>query len=554
VGGRSNRAALREGLLAFGAGAALTLVLKAPVWRGAGSTVPADTGDPLLLSWILAWVGHAVSTAPAEMFDTNAFWPLPRTLAFSDALLGYAPFGLVGEGPGAALTRYAVVYLFAYALAFAGLYVLARQLGVSRGAALVAGAAFAFSPFRLSQAGHLQILSSGGIPLALAMLARGHGVGRAGRARPGWTLAGWLVAVWQLSLGFGLGLMFAYLLGVLTAVATGVALVRRVLPPTRLLVADAVGLVLFVLAGVLLALPYLQVAEDHPNARRDVATVDLYSPPPSALLTAPPESVLYGELTRARRERQVVPAEMALLPGVAVSVLAVLGAAAGRWSRRRRLALGAAVVLLVVLALGTQGPFGGRFTYLVLLEHFPGWQGVRTPGRLMTLAYLFLALLAAAGVDALRGLVRTRRASAAVAAALTGLVLLEGADRLPQAAPRPPPSVQLAALPQPVLVLPSDEVGDYTVMWWSTAGFPDLVNGGSAFVPQRLAALREIATGFPDPDVVAQLRDHGVATVVVDRRTVAGSAYDGVLERPVPAGVRVTSYADVLVYDLRRPT
>ena len=38
------------------------------------------------------------------MFDTNAFWPLPRTLAFSDALLGYAPFGAVGDGPGAALT------------------------------------------------------------------------------------------------------------------------------------------------------------------------------------------------------------------------------------------------------------------------------------------------------------------------------------------------------------------------------------------------------------------------------------------------------------------
>lgn len=552
---------MREGLLALAGGAALTLVLKAPVWRGIGETVPADAGDPVLLSWTLAWVGHAVTTAPLDVFDTNAFWPLPRSLAFSDALLGYAPFGVVGEGPSAALARYALLYLLAYALAFAGLYVLARQLGVSRGAAVVAGAAFAFSPFRLSQAGHLQILSSGGIPLALAMLARGHGVGggwkhgirlrSGGPPRPGWALAGWLVAVWQLSIGFGLGLMLAYLLGALTALAVGVAVVRRVLPPRRLLVADAAGLGLFVVTGVLLALPYLQVVEDHPNARRDVATVDLYSPPVSALVTAPPDSVLYGEATRARREAMPVPPEMALLPGVAVTGLAVLGLAAGRWSRRRRLALAASAVLVVLLALGTQAPFGGRFTYLVLLEHLPGWQGVRTPGRLVTLAYLALALLAAAGVDALRRLAPTRATSAGVAVALTAVVLLEGVDRLPQAAPRPPPTIALGELPDPVLVLPSDEIADYTVMWWSTAGFPDLVNGGSAFVPQSLAALRELATRFPDPDVVEALRAYGVATVVVDRRTIAGSAYDGALERPVPAGVGVTPYADVVVFDLR---
>lgn len=548
------RSAVREALLAFAGGTALTLLLKHPVWRGAGESVPADPGDPLLLSWILAWVGHAATTfptAPAEVFDTNAFWPLPRSLAFSDALLGYAPFGAVGEGPGAALTRYAVVYLFAYALAFAGLYVLARQLGASRGAALVAGVAFAFSPFRLSQAGHLQILSSGGIPLALAMLARGHALWRSAPVRPGWALAGWLVAVWQLSLGFGLGLMFAYLLGALTVLAAGIAVARRIRPPTRLLVADAVGLALFVAAGALLAQPYLQVVEDHPNARRDVATVELYSPPASALVTAPGASVLYGELTQERREQQAVPAEMALLPGVLVVVLGVVGVLAGPWPRRRRLALAAAVVLLVLLALGTRAPFGGRFTYLVLLEHFPGWEGVRTPGRLVTLAYLGLALLAAAGVDALRRLAPTRATSAGVVVALAAVALLEGVDRLPQATPRPPPTVALADLPEPVLVLPSHQVGDYTVMWWSTDGFPDIVNGGSAFVPRSLAELRETATGFPDPDVVEELRDRGVATVVVDRRTVEGSAYDGVLDRPVPAGVGVTSYADAVVFDLR---
>ena len=551
--------AVREGLLALGGGTVLTLAMKAPVWRDPATTVPADTGDPLLLAWTVGWVGHAATTAPWDVFDSNTFWPLPRTLAFSDALLGLAPLGMVGEGTSAALVRYAVAFLLSYALAFTGVYVLARQLGVSKAAALVAGAAFAFSPFRLSQSGHLQILSSGGIPLALAMLARGHGVGRRTGGRPDarWVLAGWAAAIWQLSIGFGLGLMFAYLLGALSLGALAVLAVRRSPLPRALLVADGVGAAAFVLAGVLLALPYAQVVEDHPNARRDVATVALYSPPVSALVTAPEPSRLYGEPTRGLREQMRVPAEMTLLPGFGAALLAAVGLGWGGWSRRRRAGLAAAVVVLVVLALGTNGPFGGRLGYLLLLEHAPGWQGVRTPGRILTLAWLGLALLAAAGVDRLTRLSqkgrlgRTRAGSAALAAVLAAVALAEGWDRLPQATPRRPPSVALADLPGPVLVLPSDEISDLTTMWWSTDRFPDVVNGGSAFVPRSLAQVRAVAAQLPSPAAVGYLRGLGIASVVVVRSQLPGSPYAGVLDGPPPAGVSVTSYDDVVVLSLR---
>ena len=87
------------------------------------------------------------------------------------------------------MVRYDLLFLFAYALAFFGAYLLARELGLGRGAALVAGAAFAFAPFRLEQDGHLQVISSGGIPLALAL-----GRARATPAQPVAMLAGWLVA------------------------------------------------------------------------------------------------------------------------------------------------------------------------------------------------------------------------------------------------------------------------------------------------------------------------------------------------------------------------
>ena len=80
-------------------------------------------------------------------------------------MVGYAPLALPGSGVEAAVARYDVIFLLANAMAFAGAFVLARELGLGPAAACVAGAAFAYSPWRLEQGGHLHILSSGAIPL-----------------------------------------------------------------------------------------------------------------------------------------------------------------------------------------------------------------------------------------------------------------------------------------------------------------------------------------------------------------------------------------------------
>ncbi len=308
-------------------------------------------------------------------------------------------------------------------------------------------------PWRVPQLNHLQILSSGGIPLALAMLARGHGMRQgmgSAPARPGWALAGWLTATWQVSLGFGLGLHLGYLLAVCTAVAAARSLlaVRRgaASPSRRLLAADAVGLVLFVGLSGLLALPYFAAVEDHESARRTVAEATRYSPSAAALVTAPADSLMWGAATVEVRADVNTVKEKALLPGLTVTVLAVVGLSRGRWSRRRVVVLGAGVVVLALLSLGLAGPFAGR-AYLLLYEHAPGWQGVRTPGRLVTTAWLLLALLAAHGVSVLQSRVR-RRAAVAVGVALAALALVGGVDTAPRTVVRPAPSVALATLPQ----------------------------------------------------------------------------------------------------------
>src|SRR2546422_407680 len=117
---------------------------------------------------------------------------------------GQPSLGAIGSGPGVTLVRYNLLFLFSYSLAFTGAYLLAREVGLDWGGAAVAGAAFAFCPWRLSQTDHLNILSTGGIPLTFFFLIRGW------RTRRGaLVLAGWVVATWQGSPGFGVGLEFA---------------------------------------------------------------------------------------------------------------------------------------------------------------------------------------------------------------------------------------------------------------------------------------------------------------------------------------------------------
>src|SRR3954449_5272350 len=222
----------REVLFAALTAVFVALLMHWPLPLHIGRDVPRDLGDPLPQAWQVAWDGHALLHQPLDFFQANVFWPLKNSLAFSDALVGYAPAGAIGSGPHAAIVRYDLLFLFAYALAFFGAYLLARELGAGRVGGFVAGAAFAYAPWRLEQDGHLHVLSSGGIPLALFFLVRGYRRGNR------WlVLAGWIVAAWQVSLGFSLGLQLAYLLLLLAVVA----LACGFRPGRSMLVATAIG-------------------------------------------------------------------------------------------------------------------------------------------------------------------------------------------------------------------------------------------------------------------------------------------------------------------------
>ncbi len=549
--GRLSRALRHEWTLASLAGIALAVLMTWPTVLHLGSTVPKDLPDPMLQAWQLAWSGHAVTHDPLGLWHSNTFYPARYTFALSDTLLGYLPANVIGVGPGAAVVRYNVLFLAACAAAFTGGYALLRQLGAGRVGAMVAALAFAWAPWRYSQTGHLNIMSTGGIALAFAMLLRGHGWSprdgyRPERVRPWWAFAGWLVAAWQISLGFGIGVPFGYALGGCVAVGLGAWLARRWRPPRRLVLTDLAGMLVFGAVSVFMMYPYLRLLRQYPQARIDLRGVASFSPPALGFLVAPEDSLLWGAPHTELRSRLGWWPEMTMLPGYTIYALAVLGLFVSIWSVRHRIVLAMATVACMLCSLGTQGPHGG-LPYRVLY-HLPGFDGLRTPGRLVLWTTLLLGILAAGSVTAIGG--GTRRLPRLAMLVALALVFVEGLNKMPVAqVPREPAG--FAAAGGPMLVLPTDLSSDKTYMLWSTDGFPLLVNGGSSFNAPGLDPIRAAAEHFPDPASVGMLRRIGVRHVVVLRKEAAGTRYAGAVDGSTgELGLTREERGDLVVYTL----
>ncbi len=528
------------------AGIALAVLTSWPLILHLPSRIAPDLGDPVRTAWQIAWVGHAMLNDPLHLFDSNAFYPHPLSLAFSDSLLGYGPAAFIGHGTVAALIRYNLLFLWAWSLCFVGSYLLGRELGLNKLAAGAVGIAFAYAPYRVTEAGHLHVISSGGIALALFLLVRGYR-----RSSRGLVLAGWLVSAWQVSLGFTLGLQYCYLLAILALLVLAYWCSGRLRPgeawresadedgsapapveprrargpliPRRLLAVTCIGIAVLGVVAVYQARPYLKVANEYPTAKRTLKEVKTYSSGPAALVSASSENRVWGSVTAPAREHVHSKNEDVFWPGGLILVLALIGlvgVGGSVYTRRLRLGLASGIVVCSVLAMGL-GLTGAGYPYRLLFDYAPGWDGVRVPGRVFTLATLFYALLAGAGVQwlLLRAGVWGKRNTVRGVGAIVGIVLLigllgEGAGHLAHpVVPQPQPAE--IGLRGPLLDLPTDGAADRVWQYYSTDGFYKIPIGNSTFDIPQVDDLRGGMSGFPDKASIEKLRYYGIKTVVL---------------------------------------
>jgi hypothetical protein len=174
---------------------ALYLVLAAvytrPLLELSTTRIASDPYDPILNASILWWNATTIPFSSA-WWNPPYFYPGDGISAFTENLVGVSVFASpvfwLTWNP---LAAYNVAFFLTWPLSAFAVYLLVRFLTRRADAAFLAGVAFGFTPYRMAEMGHIQMLSSYWLPLVMLGL---HGFVETRRGR-------WLVllgAAWLL--------------------------------------------------------------------------------------------------------------------------------------------------------------------------------------------------------------------------------------------------------------------------------------------------------------------------------------------------------------------
>lgn len=149
----------------------LTLALSYPFSTHLTTHVLSHGTDMDLAVWTIGWDVHSLTHQPWKIFDANIFFPFHNTLAYSENLIGVSFIAApVIWLTGNVILGMNIAALLSVAIGAFGAFLLARKLGLSTAAALIAGVIFGFAPPRFLRMDQLPISSVQWIPFALLAL------------------------------------------------------------------------------------------------------------------------------------------------------------------------------------------------------------------------------------------------------------------------------------------------------------------------------------------------------------------------------------------------
>jgi hypothetical protein len=569
----------------------LTLAYAWPVLVNLGSTLPHDLGDPGLNAWIIWWNSQAVPLTQ-QWWNAPIFHPVPGAFSLSETMLSVAllttPLQWLGTGPMAA---YNIAFVASVPAAGVAAHLLVHRLTGRHDAALIAGLAFAFSPYRVAQFAHIQTLWPCWMPLCLLAL---HRYVETSQTR----YLVYAALFWLLNgLTNGYFLMF---FGVLTALW----MLWFVRSPRHVI---GIGSALTI--GTLPIVPLLVGYITHHAAlglSRRSEEIHFFSADLSAIWSAS------RDLWLSRLWTLTPKPEGELYPGVLIVALTVVGGvvawrqAGGRpWSRLQKILFGAAAVialaatvswatggvqysilgvtisltrlpkalfaavcfatigvlldgrvrvgwqrrspaafytlgavLTLIFALGPLGRvFGMPFFYEApysWLMKLPGGDSLRVPARFAT--PMIVCLSVAAGIAWARLVPRGKSVAIVLAATF---VLADGWTFVVPAIPVPL-AVTLGGIPNdtPVLELPMrDAYTDTAAMLRATHHRRPLINGFSGYAPAHYLPL-QYALASGDGSVLSALQRGGRLAVVIDQAEDRDGVYAPLVEA-VPGANRI---------------
>ena len=556
---------------------AFAVVYTWPLLPQSADHIASDPYDPILNTSILWWNAKTIPFSQ-EWWNPPYFYPADNISAFTENLQGLSPFSTptywVTKNP---LTTYNVALFLTWPLSAFGTFLLVRFITRREDAAILAGLAFGFTPYRFAELGHIQMVSTYWIPLMLLGI---HGYLE--RRRAAWLVLFGVAWVLQ-SLANGYMMLFGAVL---------IALWLAYFCSSRAAVrAGATIAATWALASAPLVPIFLKyrAVHDHYGLRRALDDPIGLSAPLSAWLEVSPLVSLWRHvlpsyeddlfpgitaallvlcaaivLTRRRRagsDRQVSRTLRAAAGNVAAATMALtlttlligpwrveVGGLVVRMSRlgrpllvfavsglawalmtdtlrgacRRRSPLlfyGIAAAVMALFACGTvlragEWIFVDPAPYAWLL-HLPGVQSLRVPMRFWMLGVLCLAVAAGLAFARLSTIWRERRAGLFALAAI-GLVMDGWIGALPMATPPEPwPRVERRDQPQPILELPLGPEWDAAATFRSIWHRRRVVNGVSGYDPSFYAPL-QFGLNDHDPAMLLALASFGSYDIVVN--------------------------------------
>jgi hypothetical protein len=471
---------------------ALTMAVYWPVVADPRSRILADKGDGAFYLWEMWWFPRALLQGRNPFHTDAVFHPLGADLGFNTIL---APVSLA-SWPLQKLFGLAMaanfVQLGAAVLTGLGMYLLARQAGAARFASFVAGALFAFTPYRMGQApGHWNLNHTELLVFGLWALLRLYE--RPSRARA--AVLGILLALTLWSDGY-YSVFLAF--GGLTVIGWRW---RETIRPEMVRRLGQAALVTVLLASPLLVAMAgdLKAGELDPIAGWGGA--DAYAADVASWVTPP-------------RDRRLLPDMLGSVDPILISgerlifptwTLLALGLAGAIWAGARRRGLW--VLMFGVFFVLSLGPFlqfngwrggvferfGTRFSVPLpgmVLGEIPVVNGVRDPARFAVMAVLALTVLGALVLTRLQE--RHHRAGIALTAIVAVLALAESLPSRVITLPSAIPDVYGAIAADPgqgaVLEIPiqwrtgfgqyGEWAGDHTLfLYYATRHAKPMVNG-----------------------------------------------------------------------------
>ena len=497
----------------------LSIVFTAPISLHP-SDLAANDGDPLHISWILAWDAHQIVRDPIHLFQSNSFYPYPSSLAFSEHLLApallAAPFFYA---TGNALFAQNVAVLLTLSLSAFFMFLLVREIFGNELGAIVAGVVYAFHAYNFHEVARLQLLSVQWWPLAALFLHRTffppvvgarHGSGNALLAALFFTLQG-LSCTYYLFY-FAL-LLLLWIPGYALTAEHGIRRAATLVAP-------------FAAAGVLFALiglPYLRTVRAFGFGRELAEGADL------AEYLRPPEGSLYGSFLTFDHPPSVVPQFLGFV-ALALAFWGLLRRPRAGDPRSRVVFFWLSAATSLVGGLLSLGPtlraFGielGSGPYAWLYEWLPFFRVLRNAERMSVLVHFGLAVAAGVGAAALPALSKVRWLRVILLVALPFEHFAGGQPfaRVPTGELAPPvyrwldrrsgegAVVELPLYPREKLRLHS------LYMLYSTIHFRPILFGRTSFYPPLTGYLEWEMRSFPDGDSLALLEGLGVELLVV---------------------------------------